>query len=114
VLADVDHVKIERVEPAGLDRAAESVLVQQGRARSNDDARQVELLDVLLDQFLARVGTHVLVVPREDHAGELLDVFRDRRTVHHAGNVMAAVADIEADANIFVHLNHVDNSALKA
>jgi len=24
------------------------------------------------------------------------------------------VADIEADANIFVHLNHVDNSALKA
>ena len=99
---------IERIEPAGLDGAAESVLVQQGRARGDDDAGQVEFLDVFLDELLARVGAHVLVVPREHYAGELRDEFRDRRAVHHAGNIVAAVADIEADANIFDHLDHVD------
>ena len=100
VLADVDHVEEERIQPAGRDRVAEGAFVEQGRAGGDDDPVQVELLDVLLDELLARIGAHVLVVAGQDHAGKLLDVFRDRRAVDHAGDVVPAMADVETDAHV--------------
>ena len=95
VLADVDHVEEERVQSAGLGGAPEGVLVQQRRAGGNDDAVELELADVLLNQLLARVRAHVLVVARKDHARQFLDIFRDLGAVHHRRDVMAAVADVE-------------------
>ena len=53
----------------------------------------------LLDQRLARVGAHVLVVDGVDDAGELAQRPRaTARAVDGAGDVLAAVADEDADA----------------
>ena len=102
VLADVHHVEKEGIQPAGGDGVAEGVLVEQRRTRGHDHPVEVELLDVLLDELLARVRAHVLVVPGQHHAGQLLDVLRDRRAVHHAGDVVPAVADVEAGAHVSI------------
>jgi hypothetical protein len=75
VLADVDHVEEERIQPAGLRGGAESVLVQQRRTGGNDHAVELELADVLLDELLARVRAHVFVVPREGNAGSFSTYF---------------------------------------
>ncbi len=104
VLADVDHVEEERVQPAGLGGAPEGVLVQERRTGGNDDAVELELADVLLDELLARVRAHVLVVAGKGHARQLLDVFRDLGAIHHRRNIVAAMADVETDANLTISL----------
>ena len=83
MLADVDHVEEEGVQTSGLDRAPERMLVQQRGAGGHHHAVEPELLDVLLDHLLARVGAHVLVVARQGDAGELLDILGDLGAVHH-------------------------------
>ena len=110
VLADVDHLEIERVQPSGGHGVAEGVLVQLRRAGRNNDAVKPVLADVLPDQFLAGIGAHVFVIAREDDPGKFADIFRDRRTVHDATDVVAAVADVKADANIAVGMVHFHGS----
>ncbi len=88
--------------PAGLGRLAERVFVQQRRAGFDDNPVEAVLPDVLLDQLLAGIGAHVLVVPRDRHVGQRGRVLGDRLDIHHAGDVGAAVADVVADANGFV------------
>ena len=98
VLADVDHLEEEGVQARLRRRVAERVLVQERRAGRHDDPVELVLADVLLDQLLAGVGAHVLVVARDDDARE-----RARRTRPPPctstvpGDVGAAVADVEAD-----------------
>ena len=70
VLADVDHLEVEGVEAALFDGVAEGVFVQQRRAGGDDDPIQTMFADVLLDEFLAGIRAHVLVVSGEDDAGE--------------------------------------------
>ena len=107
VLADVDHVEKEWVQSAGFDRAAEGVLMQERRARRHDDPIQAELLDVLLNQLLARIRAHVLVVARDDHVGHGGDISGQCLHIHHPGDVGAAMADIKADPNVMVAVNLV-------
>src|SRR3990170_2110046 len=99
LLAQADHVAQVRVHAgigAGL---AEGLLMQMRRAGPDDDAREALLLDVLFDQLLSERGAHELVVAGDGDAvqvvlrpmGEALDVDR-------AGDVAAAVADVDANA----------------
>ncbi len=59
---------------------------------------ELVLPDVLLDQLLAGVGAHVLVVARDRHVGRLATYSATAWTVHHGRDVGAAVADVDADA----------------
>ena len=111
VLADVDHLEIKRVQSARRHRVAEGVLVQQGRAGGHHHAVELVLADVLLDQFLPRLRAHVLVVARNRHAGKFADILGHGRAIHHAGNVVPAVADVEADANVAVAVVGVHTAA---
>ena len=69
ILPDADHLEVELIEACGGDRMPEGVLVEERGARRHDDPVQVVFPDVLLDQFLPRVGAHVLVLPGEDDVG---------------------------------------------
>ena len=69
VLADVGHLQQVRVEAAVGGRLAEGGLVHGRRAGRHDHARDAELLDVVLDEVLPRVGAHVLVLARHGHVG---------------------------------------------
>ncbi len=102
MLADVDHLEIKRVQSARGDSVAERVLVQQRRAGRHDDAVELVLADVLLDQLLPRVRAHVFVIARHHHAGKFGDVLRDGGAIHHPRDVVPAVADVEADANFAI------------
>ena len=58
---------------------------------------ELMVLDVLLDQLLPGIGTHVLVLAGHHHAGELPGVLRDGPHVHRRGDVAPAVADVDSD-----------------
>jgi hypothetical protein len=98
VLADVGHLAEVRVEAGLVTGAAERLLVHVRRARSDHDAGEVVLFDGLLDQLLARVRAHVLVVFGEGNAGVVIEGRGDRLAVDGAADVLAAVADEDADA----------------
>ena len=106
VFADIHHLEVVRIQAARLGRFAEGVLMQQRRARRHHNPVQVVFPDVLLDQLLARIGAHVLVGPGHGHVGQRADVLGDRLDIHHAGDVGAAMADVEAHADGFVFLGY--------
>ncbi len=67
-------------------------------ASGHDDARQSLFLDVVLNQFLAEVRTHELVVARDCHLVQVLTgPFSDFFHVDLASDVAAAMAHIDAD-----------------
>ena len=51
------------------------------------------VLDGLLEQVLAGVGAHVLVVGGEGHAGQFADLPGNPLDIDGPGNVLAAMAD---------------------
>ena len=109
LLADVAHLHQEAVQAGVLGGAAEGGLVQVRRAGRHHDAGQAVLGDVPLHQFLAGVRAHVLVVPGDDHAGQALGELRQRLDVDRAGNIAAAMADVNPDPQRFIG-DHVLNS----
>ena len=98
VLADVGHLQQVRIQTGVLAGPAEGLLVQVRRAGGHDDAREALLLDVLFDQALAQRRAHELVVAGDGH---VLDVLarpaRDLFHVDRAGDVAAAMTDVNAD-----------------
>ena len=62
VLAEVHHVKQERIEPGRGSRAAKRALVQQRGTRGDDDAVERVLPDVPLQHLLPGIGAHVFVL----------------------------------------------------
>ena len=102
LLADVGHLHQEAVQAGVLGGPAEGGLVQVRRAGGHHDPVQAELDDVPLDQFLAGIGTHVFVVPGQRDVGQPLGELRQRLHVDRAGDVAAAVADVNPDPQRFV------------
>jgi hypothetical protein len=44
--------------------------MEQGRAGCYYDPVEVEFMDILLDDFLARIRAHILVIFRNDYMGK--------------------------------------------
>ena len=59
-------------------------------------------MNIIADKLLPRIGAHVLVVARNDHARKSGDVLCHGRAVDHARNIVAAVANIETDSDVAV------------
>ena len=102
VLADVRHLEEELVEAAVRHCLAEGGLVHGGRTGGDDHAVDAELLDVVLDEHLARV----LVLARLGHARKRGGELDDLGDVDLAGDVAAAVADVDADLQIVAVMSH--------
>ena len=98
MLADVGHLTHELVEAGLVDRAAEGLLVHVRRTRSDHDAGQTVLRDGFAHERLAWVAAHVLVAGREGDAGVVPEGLGDGLDVDGAGDVLAALADEDADA----------------
>ena len=100
VLPDVGHLEEIRVQSRVLAGSAEGLLVHQGGTGRHHDAVQVLFLDIVLDQVLAQAGAHKLVIPGHDHAFLLARPARDLLHIHRACDIRAAVADVNADADV--------------
>jgi len=66
----------------------------------DDDAVEVQLLDLLFDHGLARIGTRKHVGRRDHDARNAADFLRHALDVHHVGDVPTAVADEDADPRL--------------
>jgi len=108
VLPDVHHLEKIRIEPPFLGGHAERMLMEEGRAGGDDDPVELVLADVGDDEFLARVGTHVLVVAGDDHVRERPGETGDLRDIHGTRDIVPAVTDVKSDAGgvVAVGLRH--------
>ncbi len=84
VLANVDHLQQERVDPRPRQGPPERRLMHQRRARCHHNPVKLMFAYVLPDQFLARIRTHVLVFTGNCHVGQASRIFRQRVYVHDA------------------------------
>ncbi len=85
------------LSPACDDRAAEGLLVHVRRAGGDDDPGEPLVDDGALDERLAGVGAHVLVVLGVGDARVVGERPGHGGAVDRAGDVLAAVADEDAD-----------------
>ena len=72
-VGDLHHIRVEAGRRRGL---AEGGLVHAGRAGADHDAGQVMFLDRVLDDVLARLGAHILIIGGEHDAGFVSEGFR--------------------------------------
>ena len=98
LLADVPHLEQEGIDPAALGGLAEGLLVHQRRAGGDHDGVEPVGLDVALDHLLAWVRAHELVVLGQRDVGQRLGELGHRLHVDRAGDVQAAVADVDTDS----------------
>ena len=87
MLATSSHIRVEAGRGHGL---AEGGLVHAGRAGADHNAGQVMFLDRVLDDVLARLGAHVLIIGGEDDAGFMAEGFRNRLDIDGRSDIAAA------------------------
>ena len=97
VLPEVDHMEVVRVETRLADRLPEGVFVQVRRACGHDDAFEFVVVDVLADQLLAGVRTHVLVLSGHHHSRKAARIAGQGMDVNDACDIGTAVTDVDAD-----------------
>jgi hypothetical protein len=82
LLAYVGHLEEVRVQPRFLECLAEGRLVHPGGARGNDHPVEPLILDVVLDQVLARVRAHVGVLAGDSDPRQTQGMIDHRWYVH--------------------------------
>lgn len=97
LLPHVDVLEQELVEACAGNRAPERELMEGRRTRGNNHAIQPQLLDLLLDQPLTRVGAHEHLSRGKDHAGELADLVGHPLDIDDVRDVPATVTDEHPD-----------------
>jgi hypothetical protein len=100
LLADVGVLVQVLVQPGAREGPAEGQLVQAGGAGRDDDAVELEVLDLLLDERLAGIGADEHVGRREDDIRKAANLFGHSLHIHDVGDVAAAVADEDADTRL--------------
>ena len=96
VLADIGHFKHVAVEASAFHRAAEGGLVHARRARGNNHAVELVLVDGCFNGRLARLGAGVHGVVGIDHVRVGAGNGRHLGAVDSSGDIAAAVADKDA------------------
>jgi len=76
--------------------------MHQGRTGGHDNAVELVLGYVLLDQLLAGLGAHKLVVLGDRNVRQTLSEADDLGHIHRGRDVRAAVADVDAYPDLAV------------
>ena len=99
VFADVHHLELVGVEAALLGGSAKGLLVKVRGTGGDHDAVEAVLADVVDNELLAGVRAHVLVVARQDDPRQRGGPVGNAGYVDDAGDICAAVADVDADTH---------------
>ncbi len=111
VLAHVCYLNKEGIQPGSFCGPAKGLFVQQWTAGRYDNAVQLMLGDVALDQRMSWVRTHVFVRLRHRDIGQLLSEFAEFLHVDRGRDIGPAVADINPGPGLIIGCNHGSLSA---
>ena len=100
LVADVGHFQEIGVQTRLPQGVLEQGFVGPGGAGRDDDAVEIKLLDLLGNEFLGIGGAGEEIVFHRDDARQAPGVFRQGLDVHHPGDVDAAGADKDPDADL--------------
>jgi len=97
LFTDIGHFKIVRVEPCGLNGLTVSRFVHSRRARGYHHPINAIVSDIVLNQILTRIRTHILIIPSDLDMGEGLSKFPHLLDIYRSCNVNSTMTDINAD-----------------
>ena len=100
VLPEVDDFQEIGIDAVFGQQAPKGGLVELGGAGRHHQAVQTELLDILGDILLARLGARVEMIPAHRDPRQTPGLLRQGLRADDPGNVVPAVADVEADAGV--------------
>ena len=96
LLSDVGNLYHIGIQASLFTGFAEGVFVHSGRTGTHHNTSKTKLTHLLLNQILAGLGAHILIICGEHNAGFLAECLRNRLHVHRCCNVTAAPADKNA------------------
>ena len=97
------HVLIEiRIQSSARDGAAESLLVQGGRAGPDHNPIDAVFANVFFNHGLPGIGAQRHVGARDDDVGQFLQRCGHLIDVDHIADVAAAATGVHPDANILI------------
>ena len=94
MLPDIGHLKEVGIYPGLLAGAAKGRLMHRRRTRGNNYPVKPQLLNILLNEFLTRVGTHELIVTSDDYCIQVLGKLGYLTAINSSGDVTTTMADI--------------------
>jgi hypothetical protein len=94
MLPDICHLEKIGIQTSLLTGCPEGGLMHGGGTGGNHYPVKPQLLNVLLNQGLARVGTHELVVTGDYHRIQALGILGHGGKINCTGYVTAAMTDI--------------------
>ena len=97
LFADVGDLYLVGVKPDRSSSFTEGGFVHRRGARSDDHTIQIVLADGLLNELLAGIGAHVLVIGGKGDAGIVAQCVGHLLHIDRAGDIESAVADKDAD-----------------
>ena len=103
VLPEVDDFQEIGVDAVFGQQVPKGGLVELGGAGRHHQAVQTELLDILGDILLARLGARVEMIPAHRHPRQTPGLLRQGHRADDPGDVVPAVADVEADVEVVAH-----------
>ena len=103
VLPEVDDFQEIGVDAVFGQQVPKGGLVELGGAGRHHQAVQAELLDILGDILLARLGAGVEMIPAHRHPRQTPGRVRQGHRADDPGDIVAAVADVEADVEVVAH-----------
>ena len=104
VLPEVDDFQEIGIDAVFGQQVPKGGLVELGGAGRHHHAVQTELLDILGDIPLARLGARVEMIPAHRDPRQTPGLLRQGLRADDPGDVVPAVADVEADAEVVAHL----------
>jgi hypothetical protein len=103
VLPDIHHLQQVGIKPRLLEEPAEGDFVELGRTRRDDHPIKMKVLDIFEDFGLTGLGAGVEMVAADRYLGEILPLYRQGLGTYDPGDIEAAVANIQADAEFWFH-----------
>jgi hypothetical protein len=94
---DVGHFKKVRIESCRVNGLPVGRFVHPGRASSDDYPVNAAVSDIVLNQVLAGVGTHVLIISGDGDMGKGFGKCRHLFDVNRCRNIDSAMTDKNAD-----------------
>jgi len=106
LLPDIDDFQEIRVDAIFSQQAPERGFMKLWGAGSHHHAVKIEVIDILSNISLARLGARIEMIPADRDSGKIPGRRDQRLRVDHSGDIVPAVADIKTDAEFIANVVH--------
>src|SRR4030043_857480 len=102
LFTNVGHLKKVRIEAGGSNSISIGIFVHSWRTGSNYDPIDTKISDVIFNEILTRIGTHILIISGNGDMGKGLGEYRYLLNIPGRCNIDPTMTDIYTDLHHFI------------